>query len=237
MAGTELWLVDFSETGIALEAAEATTPRLSDDTLRRIAAMSNDAARRERRLSHIALSILLERHLGPELRRAPYARNSAGKPSLEGCSVPFNIAHTHGLALIAVGGGNPLGVDIERMRSITMTNARRALIENAAVVLAGGAPLAEGDDDTRFLSAWVRVEAAAKAEGGGVGLLLESLRPGASALFEGLASKENDPIAVHDVPAGPGVFAAVALGKEAPQPPLRRLPASSTELMALIGGN
>lgn len=236
MAGTELWLVDFSETGIALEAAEATTPRLSDDTLRRIAAMSNEAARRERRLSHIALSILLERHLGADIRRAPYARNSAGKPSLEGCSMPFNLAHTRGLALIAVGGDGPLGVDIERMRSISMTNARRERIETAAVALAGGAPLAEGGDDTRFLSAWVRVEAAAKAEGGGVGPLLESLRPGASVVFEGLASKE-EPIAAHDVPVGPGLFAAIALGKEAPQPPLRRLPASSTELMALIGGN
>ena len=235
MTKTEFWLVDFSETGIALEAAEATTPRLSDDTLLRIAAMSDQTARRERRLSHIALAILLERCLGPDFRRAPYVRNPTGKPALEGSEIPFSLAHTSGVALIAIGGVGPLGVDIERMRPISMTKARREPIEAAAIALAGGAPLADTDDDARFLSAWVRVEAAAKAEGHGVGPLLDRLRPGALP-FDVLASSD-DHIAVHDAPVGPGLFAAIALGKEAHPPPLSRLPASSTELLALIGGN
>lgn len=240
MAETELWLVDLDAAASALEAIEAATPRLSKDVAQRLAEMADEAGRRERRLAHIALRILLESRLGPDIRHAPFVRSAAGKPSLDGADLAFSLAHTTGLALFAVSdNGGPLGVDIERLRSVSMPEARRAPIEQEAVALAAGAPLAGTDADARFLSAWVRLEAAGKAHGSGIGPLLEQLRPGREnqdALPRPLAN-ETSQIVAHDVPIADGVFAAIALAAGRVPPPLRRLPATAPAIEALLADN
>jgi 4'-phosphopantetheinyl transferase len=236
MAETELWLVDLDKAAAALDVIEAATPRLSDDTRRRLGEMGDEAARRERRLSHIALRILLERRLGPDIRRTPFVRGASGKPSLEGRDICFSLAHTKGLALIALGGG-PLGVDIERIRSVRVAEARRAPIEREAVDMAG-APLKGADGDGRFLNAWVRIEAAAKAQGSGVGPILERLRrdPGEP---EGCAPRPvavTGRLVVHDLPMDDGIYAAVALAAGQEPPPLRALPHTAAAIDALLAG-
>jgi hypothetical protein len=65
MEETELWLVDLGKAAAALMATEAATPRLSEDILRRLDEMGDDEARRERRLTHIALRILSKEDLAP----------------------------------------------------------------------------------------------------------------------------------------------------------------------------
>lgn len=225
MAATELWLVDLDKTERALEALEAATPRLSEDILLRLGEMGDETARRERRLAHIALRLLLEARLGPGIRRVPFQRSATGKPSLADRRVAFSLAHARGLALIAIGDSDPLGADIERLRPVRVPEARRAPIEAEAVVLAAGAPLAGDDADTRFLHAWVRTEAAAKAQGLGIGPFLERLRPGHAASPEtAVASRPGAPsIVVHDVPMPGGVLAAIALATGLAPPPLRTL--------------
>lgn len=181
MTETELWLVDLESTAAALEAIEAATPRLSADMAVRLAQMQDATARRERRLAHVALRILLERRLGASIRGKAFVIGPSGKPSLPAGDgepgIGFSLAHTRGIALIATGP-DPLGVDIERPRPVRMAPARRAPIEAEAIALANGAPLAGAPgSDARFLNAWVRIEAVAKASGRGVGALLEGLRP------------------------------------------------------------
>lgn len=242
MADTELWLVDLTMSAAALEALEAATPRLADDLLQRLAAMGDAGLRRERRLAHIALRLLLERRLGPGVRRVAFATNASGKPSLPGAGpeASFSLAHTRGVALIGLGPA-PLGVDIERARPVRMTAARRAPIEAEAVALAGGAPLADTGADARFLGAWARLEAAAKAQGRGVAPVLERLRPNRTAGADapapppgGAGEAVGPPLRVHDIPVPAGLFAAVALDPGAAPPPLLTLPGTAEALAALL---
>src|SRR5690349_20366562 len=40
-----------------------------------------------------------------------------GKPFLQDCDLQFNVSHSHDLALYAFTLGNPVGVDIEKVRN------------------------------------------------------------------------------------------------------------------------
>jgi len=237
MADTELWLADLDKAAAALDAVQAKTPRLPDEFLQRLNGMAHEALRRERRLAHIALRILLEARLGPGIRRAPFVRGAAGKPALAGGGAAFSLAHTRGLALIAIGDRDPLGADIERMRPVRIPEVRRVSIEREAVALAAGAPLAGPGRDARFLSAWVRIEAAAKAHGSGVGPILERLRPGREQAYGVLEPRAHEParIVVYDVPVSEGVFAAAALAAGSQPPALHELPDTITAIEALLG--
>lgn len=235
----ELWLVDLDKAESALDTLEATTPRLSSDMQDRINRMADTATRRERRLAHIALRILLEARLGPRIRGMPFTRTAQDKPSLAGVAAAFSLSHTRGLALIALAEHDPLGVDIEVERPVRMTPHRRAPIEAEAVALAGGVALEGADPDARFLRAWVRLEAAAKAHGRGIGALLELLRPSRPSEVSpiaGSASARISPLSVrvHDVPTEKDVYAAVALAYGVPPPALRHLPQTETGLDSLL---
>ncbi|HYD16170.1 MAG TPA: hypothetical protein VEA77_07200 [Hyphomicrobium sp.] len=233
MTETELWLVDLEQAAAAIEALEATTPRLSDDLILRLAAMSDEPSRRERRLAHIALRIALERKLGPSVRRIPFASTPSGKPSLADSKMDFSLAHTKGLALIAISERTPIGVDIERPREVRMPDARRGPIEAEAIALAAGKPLNGSGTDARFLSAWARIEAVAKARGSGVGPLLERLRPGGGRP-QGDAPKAACDLVAHDLPAGNDIFAAVALPVGVVPPTLGLLPETVQAIARLL---
>jgi 4'-phosphopantetheinyl transferase len=233
-AGIDLWLVDLERAAPALEAVEATTPRLSEDLRRRLSAMGDAAASRERRLAHIALRIALEARLGASVRGAPFSVSTTGKPSLAEDGAGFSLAHTHGLALIAVGDG-PVGVDIERWRPVRVPVIRRPSIEAEAIELAAGAPLVDIDADARFINAWVRVEAVAKALGCGVAPILERLRPGKARPPADVEREAANgiPFVAHDVPVAGGVFAAIALAGQ-PRPELAGFPEAAATIEALL---
>lgn len=236
MTDVELWFVDLEKASAALDALESETPRLSDADNVRFSVMTDAAAHRNRRRAHIALRLLLERMCGPAVRQMPFALSVSGKPALAGLAANFSLAHTAAYALIAISDEGLVGVDLEQTRKVKMPDARRAPIERAAVVLAAGAPLADGDPDTRFLSAWVRIEAVAKATGSGVGPVLERLRPrrvsDGDEDIEAVAGLST--VVAHDVAMPPGLFAAVALAPGLPLPRLRNLPAEARAIAALV---
>lgn len=235
MTDVELWFVDLEKASAALDALESETPRLSDADNVRFSVMTDAAAHRNRRRAHIALRLLLERMCGPAVRQMPFALSVSGKPALAGLAANFSLAHTAAYALIAISDEGLVGVDLEQTRKVKMPDARRAPIERAAVVLAAGAPLADGDPDTRFLSAWVRIEAVAKATGSGVGPVLERLRPRRVSGGEDFEAAIGLPTVVaHDVAMPPGLFAAVALAPGLPLPRLRNLPAEARAIAALV---
>lgn len=112
---------------------------------------------------------LLRRMLGAYLRRPPsslvFSYGEFGKPSLvtypELC---FNISHSGSVALLAFTLGAPLGVDIERMRSMpnALALADRFFAPRESAFMRA---LPACQLDQAFLTCWTRKEAAVKALG------------------------------------------------------------------------
>lgn len=154
-----------------LEAEEKKTPRLSDADIERADAMADDVARRSWRASRIATRILIERVGGADFQRAPFEIEPGGRPVLVG-GPQFSVSHTAGVALIAISKEVPVGVDIEaRTRPLRMSLDRRKRIADAAGRYAPPLQLS-ASSEADVLTAWVLLEAAAKARGIGIGRLL-----------------------------------------------------------------
>lgn len=244
--GAELWLADLALLEPALEALEQKTRRLSHDDLDRIARFASAGQRRDRRLSYLALRVLLERHFGVRARGVAFERGRNGKPSLSGLAGDFSLAHTSGLALIGLAPSGRIGVDLETARNPSLPNARREKIERAAAALSPAQSLPE-EQPSRFLTAWARLEALGKADGRGVGYVLGALgawgerREGLEHVSSGggMASQYAEPIEaafqVANVDAGKGLFAAVSVNVGRPLPSaVTRLPAGLEDLERLL---
>jgi 4'-phosphopantetheinyl transferase len=237
----ELWYVDTQASGAALHALDQRVSLLSGSERRRAATFSDAAQAQEWLAAHIALRVVLERLLGSGVRGLSFERTKLGKPRLEGASAVFSLSHISGSALIALARGGIVGVDLERARTVRVREPRRARIEAAAAALNRREPLpAEGEP--RFLQAWVRLEAFAKAEGCGVGRLLTRLGIGGERAdrAQDLRARVDDVLAATpvaatcDVTLGEGLFAAVACGPHRAVPRLFRLPAEKRALKQLL---
>lgn len=225
----ELWLADLNLSEPALEALEQTACRLSTGDLDRIARFAGAEQRRERRLSYLALRMLIERHFGATWRGVDFKRGPNGKPSLTGLAGDFSLAHTQGLALIGLSRTGLIGVDLETPRNPNLPAARREKIERAAEALSPARPL-PGDQPARFLTAWARLEALGKADGRGVGYVLgalgawgerrEELQPAPDG--KGSPAQTGLPLEtafhVAEAQAGQDLFAAVAVSAGQPFP-------------------
>ena len=228
-ANDVIFFADLAKALTALDAAERASPRLSHDQVARFenlrAARGDDEAGLWR-AAHIALRIVLERYAGIGAAGQAYAIEPGGRPrlvlsALGGVAPHFSLSHAGGYALIAVSHAGPIGVDLEVTRTITVSPERRQRIETAATLLAPAQPLPV-ENDPRFLQAWVRLEAVAKASGLGIGRILTeagvvggnatdaSGRRAASDTTEGAA------IDVRDLTLKGGCFGAVA-GARLPQ--------------------
>ena len=240
-AELELWCVDTRASASALFAVEEDVALLSEWERRRAAAFADRALAEEWLAAHIALRVVLERAMGDALRGVAFARSARGKPRLDEALIAFNISHVAGLALIALARGAPVGVDLERARAVRVRAPRRARIEAAGAALSRAEPFA-ADADARFLQAWVRLEAFAKAEGDGVGRLFTRLGISGNsartdedfrARLDGVLA-ETPVGATRDVAIGEGVFAAVASGSAQAIPEVFRLPAGKSAVAALL---
>ncbi|MBN9246821.1 MAG: 4'-phosphopantetheinyl transferase superfamily protein [Hyphomicrobium sp.] len=169
----EVFFVDLVKSASLLDAEEKVTPRLSASDNARVASMSGDSeGRRLWRNARIATRIVLERAGGPETRQADFKIEPGGRPRLAAGSPWFNVSHTGGAALIAVARNTPVGVDLERkQRSLKMSGDRRQRIVASAERFGADRQLS-ATHDADVVRAWVRLEAAAKALGIGIGRLL-----------------------------------------------------------------
>ena len=241
----ELWCVDLSAAAPALHAIEQRTPRLCPADRTRAASFSDARVRDEWLATHIALRLLIERAAGAQWRGATFNRAARGKPQLEGTPLGFSLSHAPGLALIGLSPRGSIGVDIERTRQVRIGAERRARIEEAGAALSDRPLPSEGS--ARFLQAWVRLEAFAKAEGCGIGRLLTRLgilgadaaaraQPAsARALAQALRADLQSAATVQDVGIGEDIYAAVALtGGAVPGKP-SWLPVSVESLEKLTG--
>jgi phosphopantetheinyl transferase len=219
---------------------EQSLPLLSDWERGRAATFTDAAQAQEWLAAHIALRVVLERVLGNAARGVTFARAAGGKPRLEGAPIAFSLSHIPGLALIALARDGIVGVDVEWTHAVRVREPRRARIEAAGAAINPSDPLPAGAD-ARFLQAWVRLEAFAKAEGCGVGRLLtrlgiNSARAGREEDFrfriEGVMAETQ--IASRDVVLGEGLFAAVAAAPMRAVPEVFTLPASKSALQKLL---
>lgn len=228
----ELWLVDLAAAAHALAAMEKETPRLSPEDESKLARITGDDARSERRAAHIALRILVERAFGAAWRRLPYAVSATGKPSLAGDAGGFSLSHVPGLALIGLARAGAIGVDVERLRALRMSDDRRLRIEQAAIAVADGAPLPDAPE-LRPLQAWARIEAVAKADGCGVGPLLTRLGVARTPAGQD-ATTAAEAFTVYDLAPGEGLAAAVAVPRGTPAPRLAGFPTGRDGIERLV---
>jgi 4'-phosphopantetheinyl transferase len=113
--------------------------------------------------------------LGPE--QVEFAYGEHGKPGLAGeTRVTFNLAHSNDLVAIALSDGREIGIDVEARRDDLAIEgiARRYLPASLASEIERRP---RDERAQKFLRAWVRQEAYAKARGGGLALIGESPDP------------------------------------------------------------
>ncbi len=164
----EIWSADLDAIAQLLESAEAAVHLLAPSERDWSERPPANPARIHRRRARIALRMLLVAAGAPALPGAELLIDPAGKPRLAAGDLHFSLSHTTGLALFAIGGCGPLGIDLEMEREVQLGPERRVLIEAAAQAMAPGL----GSD---FLDAWTCLEALAKARGCGIGTLLTEL--------------------------------------------------------------
>lgn len=97
-----------------------------------------------------------------------------GKPYAKDLAVEFNISHSGNMVVCAVDT-NPVGIDIEQIRPIDLTIAKRIFSEQELIQLFGyvptGTDFAHTTDEellSRFFELWTRKEAYGKYVGDGL---------------------------------------------------------------------
>ena len=236
---TEIWLIDVQRSAPALAELEREAPRLTAGDRSRARAIKHPAGRRQRLAVTTALRILLERLAGPRSARQQFVTGSAGKPALADRSVQFSLSNIEGYALIGLTRAGEIGIDLERDRPLRISERRRIEMIAAAEGLAGKPP-AGAAPDARFLQAWCRLEAFAKAQGLGIGRTLSDLglrsgRPRTPAEIE-VACRHAARAAgldVRDLPLGRGLYAAIAMRNAARLRP-QAFPANRTAIQRLL---
>jgi 4'-phosphopantetheinyl transferase len=148
--------------------------------------------------SRQALRQVLAHYLDAEPAAIELRLGEHGKPALAdpAAGLRFNLSHSGGLGLIAVGRDREVGVDVERIdpRRDVLRLSRRALDPAAAAVVRAADPSAR---PTVFHEAWARREALAKCHGVGLKAPLPAT-----------------PVAVSTLDVGAGFAAAVAVSGE-----------------------
>lgn len=155
-------------------AAEALAA-LSDAERTRAALFATDALRNRWLTAHVAMRRILARELGVRPAVIVYGAGAAGKPfiaSPAGSGVEYSFSDSGDLALLAVGRGAALGVDVEACRSISDLEgvAERFFAPEERVALFA---LPEAERRAGFYRLWTRKEAYIKAIGTGLGHALD----------------------------------------------------------------
>lgn len=240
-ARIDVWLADLCASGLILDALDARLTLLPPEERARAEGMGDLIRSRGWRRARIVLRLVLATHVGLTQARAPLVVSSRGKPRLASLGPEFSLSHSGALLLLAVSPRGPLGVDIETRTTVEMDERRRTAIERAATALAPDAPLPSSSVVQRFLQAWTRLEAVAKATGAGIGQVLTELAitGPASALEDrqvmsaaAMLVAEGQPLRVEDLALDGRAVAAIAVPRDA-ESNLRLFPSSPAGVGAL----
>ncbi len=141
----------------------------------RLARVTDPDSLQQRTAAQAALRLALSDAVPADAARADFVRSPSGKPGLTNGTVHFSLAHTDAAALIAIARDGPVGIDIEAAREVAVGADRHAAYTRAAIALGIGATLPGASEHDRFVAAWTRVEAIAKATGLGIAGLIAAI--------------------------------------------------------------
>ncbi|MBD2089188.1 4'-phosphopantetheinyl transferase superfamily protein [Microcoleus sp. FACHB-1515] len=116
--------------------------------------------------SHAALRLILSRYLQTPPDRLQFACGDRGKPFLVDGAIEFNLSHSSDWALIAVAIDQPVGVDVEQIRSIEFRSLLDRYFHPQEVRAIACLPSEE--QQLAFFRCWTRKEAYLKAIGCGI---------------------------------------------------------------------
>jgi len=166
----DVWGCSLSGSDVALEQCRAW---LSEEERTRAARFIRHEDQLMYVLAHGGLRALLSRYAGLDPAAITFQAGPTGKPSLgdgEKRSHPlqFNLSHSHGRMLVAVGKFGEVGVDLEQVRDKVEVAklAERFYARSERNSVAG---LSGRDQARQFYRIWVAKEAVLKGQG--VGLL------------------------------------------------------------------
>lgn len=161
---------------------------------------------------------ILARYVAAAPAAIRFDRGASGKPSLappwSDSRIEFSASHSAETALVAVGLGHPLGVDIERVRPLPdfrdLCRSYFASSENEALDR-----LPDGERLAAFFRTWARKEAVLKALGTGLSLALDQVEVSVEAAPARVAAIRGDQglaaaWRLEDLHAAPGFAAALA---------------------------
>ena len=145
---------------------------LADDELHRVSQMRFERDQRRFVVAHGALRDLLGQYLGLHPRQVRFVAGASGKPALHpdfGSQLTFNLSHSAGRALIAIGSGAEVGVDVEHVSFETdcLDVARHWFSATEAHALES---MPDRQRTKAFFALWTRKEAWAKARGDGLAM-------------------------------------------------------------------
>jgi 4'-phosphopantetheinyl transferase len=218
-------------SGKPIEVWRAALDRPDEETAALRALLSDDECARADRFRFLRdrrhfivgrgfMRTVLGRTLGIAPQEIAFSYGTRGKPALrwpEGSALEFNLAHSHGLALLALGWDRTLGIDLEYQREDLdflgiagrfFTPQELAEIEREPTLAAQRAA---------FFRGWARKEAFLKARGDGLWMGLDQ--------FEVSIDRAAPPRVVHtawdageagrwtlrDLPVPPGFAAALVV--------------------------
>jgi 4'-phosphopantetheinyl transferase len=149
---------------------------LDDEERARAARFHFEPDRRRFVAAHGLLRRTLARYLDVDPRSIRYQSGPYGKPSLadhDQLDLRFNLAHSGKIALVAVGIGREIGVDVELIRpDIVTLDVAKQFFAPGEVRALGSLPAAERTG--AFFCCWTRKEAYIKARGEGLSAPLDS---------------------------------------------------------------
>jgi 4'-phosphopantetheinyl transferase len=163
-------------------------------------AFADDARRYAR--AHAAMRTILGDYLGRAPEAIQLERDHLGKPCVPGTELRCSLSRAGELALVAVGWGWPLGVDVEQVRALPDADAlRRAYFTERE-----RRHLERCTDEAELLRLWTRKEALLKATGEGLRAELRELEVYQPESLGGWH--------LVDLAPGEGYVAAVAVGEQ-----------------------
>jgi len=194
-----IWRVSLDQPSLLVEHLH---PLLSIDEQARAARFYFAKDRQHFILARGTLRILLSQYLGIEASAIPFCYNAYGKPALAlpapHNTLHFNLSHSHEIALSAFSYERELGIDVEYMRPLSVSEcemlAEHSFSESERASLR---TLPTEAKRQAFFACWTRKEAYIKAKGRGLSIELDqfdvSLTPGEPAA---LLDSREDPQAV-----------------------------------------
>jgi len=166
-----VWKVSLDDREIASDVLAAGNSLLSADEIERAKRFHFERDQTYYTHCRLVLRHLLGNYLGIPSEEVRFEYRAQGKPQLAADQNPralhFNVSHSAGLALIAVGSEHQLGVDLERRKDgvDTAALAERFFSPNEC---AGLKALTPSLQVAAFYACWTRKEAFLKATGDGL---------------------------------------------------------------------